>query len=94
MSGLAAPFASATLLIDVVIAVTVLEALVLTVVHRRSGRGLAPAEFLPTLASGLCLMFALRAGLTSAGWGWVAAGLMLSGLAHAVDLRRRWQRRP
>jgi hypothetical protein len=66
---------------------------VLAVMHRRSGRGLAPGDFLPTMLSGLCLMFALRAGLTGAGWGWVAAGLLLSGVAHAVDLRRRWLRR-
>jgi hypothetical protein len=81
------------MLIDIVIAVTLLEVLVLTVLHRRGSSGLAPGNFLPTLASGLCLMFALRAALTAAGWGWVAAGLTLSGLAHAVDLRRRWRRR-
>jgi hypothetical protein len=90
---LSAPFSGATVLIDIVIAVTLLEVLVLAVLHRRNGRGLAPGDFLPTLASGLFLMFALRAGLTSAGWAWVAAGLTLSGLAHAVDLRRRWRRR-
>jgi hypothetical protein len=90
---LSAPFSGATVLIDIVIAVTLLEVLVLALLHRRNRGGLAPGDFLPSLAAGLCLMFALRAGLTSAGWGWVAAGLTLSGLAHAVDLRRRWRRR-
>jgi hypothetical protein len=90
---LIAPFSGVTLLIDIVITVTMAEMLVLAVMHRRSGRGLAPGDFLPTMLSGLCLMFALRAGLTGAAWGWVAAGLLLSGLAHAVDLRRRWPRR-
>jgi hypothetical protein len=86
-----APFSGATLLIDIVIAVTLVELLVLAVLHRRGG-GLPPGDFIPTLLSGLCLMCALRAGLTSAGWGWVAAGLLLSGVAHAVDLHKRWRR--
>jgi hypothetical protein len=88
-----APFSAATMLIDIVIAVTLLEALVLAMLHRRGGAGLAPGDFVPTLLSGLCLMFALRAGLSSAGWAWVATGLTLAGLAHVVDLRRRWRRR-
>jgi hypothetical protein len=79
-------------LIDVVIAITLLEGLALAAYHRRTGGGLAPMDFMPNLASGLALMLALRAGLASAGWGWVAMGLLASGLAHAVDLRRRWRR--
>jgi hypothetical protein len=79
-------------LIDLVIALTLVEALALALYHRRTGRGMAPLDFMPNLGAGLALMFALRATLSAAGWGWVAAGLMLAGLAHATDLRRRWQR--
>lgn len=79
-------------LIDFVIVVTLVESIVLAIYHRRTGRGLAPGDFLPTLAAGLALMVALRAGVTGAGWGFVAASLLVAGLAHAADVRRRWQR--
>jgi hypothetical protein len=79
-------------LIDAVILLTVCECLLLALYHRRTGRGMAPRDFLPNLCAGLALMLALRAGLSSAGWGWVAAALMASGLLHATDLRGRWLR--
>lgn len=82
----------ASRLIDIVIAVTLLEGLLLVALHRRTGRGVAPRDFALNLASGLALMLALRAGLSSAGWGWVAGGLLASGLLHAADLRARWRR--
>lgn len=78
-------------LIDFVIAVTLLEALVLAVVHARTGRGLAPREFVPALGAGLGLLIAARAGASGASWMWVAAGLSLAGLSHALDLLRRWR---
>jgi hypothetical protein len=78
-------------LIDLVIAMTLLEAGALALYHRRTGRGLAPGEFLPTLAAGLALMLAVRAGVSGAGWAWVAAGLSVAGLAHLADVRRRWR---
>jgi hypothetical protein len=80
-------------LLHVAMAVTLAEAVGLALWHWRTGRGLAPAELWPNLLSGLALMAALRAALTGAGWHWVALGLALSGLAHAVDLRRRWRHR-
>ena len=80
-------------LIDLVIAVTVLEGLALAAYHWRTGRGMAPRDFVPNLAAGLALMLALRAGQSSAAWHWVAMALMAAGLAHATDLRRRWQQR-
>jgi hypothetical protein len=78
-------------LIDLVIALTLLEILALGVYHRRTGRGIAPLDFLPTLAAGLALMLAVRAGVSGAGWMWVAAGLSAAGLAHGADVRRRWR---
>jgi hypothetical protein len=83
-----------TRLIDLVIALTVLEGLALAAYHWRTGRGMAPRHFVPNIAAGLALMLALRAGLAAAGWGWVAAGLMAAGLLHAADLRARWPRTP
>lgn len=80
-------------LLHVAMAVTLAEAVGLALWHWRTGRGLAPADLWPNLVSGLALMAALRAALTGAGWHWVALGLALSGLAHALDLRRRWLQR-
>ena len=78
------------LLIDAVIGFTLLEMLALWGFHRITGRGLAPAAWVPNLLAGLSLMLALRALAADAGWPWIVAGLMGSALAHAVDLRRRW----
>ncbi len=78
-------------LIDFVIAMTVLEAAALAMYHHRTGKGLAPSDFVPTLAAGLALMLAVRAGVSGAGWTWVAAGLSAAGLAHLADVRRRWR---
>jgi hypothetical protein len=78
-------------LIDLVIVMTVLEAGALALYHQRTGKGLAPSEFVPTLAAGLALMLAVRAGVSGAGWAWVAAGLSAAGLAHLADVRRRWR---
>jgi len=43
------------------------------------------------LAAGLALMLAGRAGVSGANWAWVSAGLSVAGLAHLVDVRRRWR---
>lgn len=73
---------------DGVIALTVVELLALWVFHKRTGRGLAPADYLLNGLAGLSLMVALRGALTSL-WGLVALGLLLSGAAHYADLVRR-----
>src|SRR6476619_3759940 len=79
--------------IDLVIALVVLEALTLCAYHLATGRGLAPAQFAANLAAGLCLLLAVRAALTSAGWVWVALSLALSRLAHLADLGSRLRAR-
>ena len=79
-------------LIEIVIAVTLLEGVALTVYHRISGKGVAPREFAANLVSGLCLMLALRGVLAGSGWGWTALLLLGSGLVHASDLWQRWKR--
>ncbi len=79
------------MLIDFVIVLTLVEGLALALYHHRTGRGMAPSDFGANLAAGLSLMLALRAGLTGASWGFVAAALASAGLLHAADLRRRWR---
>lgn len=81
-------------LIDWIIAITLVEALVLTVHHRITGQGVAPADFIVNLSSGLCLMLALRAALTGAAAVWVLLPLSLAGITHVLDLSRRWSSRP
>jgi len=78
-------------LVDVVIAVTLLEGVLLAAYHRRTGRGVAPRDFLPGLVSGLLLMTALRAVLVGSAGVWLAAALLGAGVAHALDLHRRWR---
>ena len=79
--------------IDGVIAITLLEAVVLAVHHRLTRRGVPPSDFLATLASGLCLMLALRGALAGAAAPWVLLPLLLAGTTHALDLSRRWRRK-
>ena len=83
-------FFSVTRLIDLVIGVTLLEALALWLWHRRTGRGVAPGQWALNLLSGLCLMAAVRGALTGAPWYAVALWLAAAGAMHAGDLARRW----
>ncbi len=79
-------------LVDAVIALTLIEALVLWLYHRRSGRGVALSEVGLNLFSGLCLMLALRVALAGDSVWLVAAALAAAGILHALDIRRRWRR--
>ena len=81
---------SRTLLIDIVITVTVIEWVLLSWWHRRTGRGIPMSELQGTLMAGLYLMLALRASMVSAPWYVVALLLLAAGLSHAADLWRRW----
>ncbi len=67
-----------------------LEAVALTLLFRRTGRGVPPRLLLPNLGAGACLIAASGAALHAAWWGWVSMAL-LAGLAlHLLDLRLRW----
>lgn len=78
-------------IVDIAIALALLEGLAVALYRHRTGRGPALRPFLVNLAAGLCLMLALRAALVGAGWGWVAVALVGSLLAHAADLAWRWR---
>lgn len=81
-----------TWLIDLVIGFTLLEAVALLLFHRVTGRGVAPCDFALNMASGLCLMLALRCLAHDAGAAWVALCLLAAGMAHCTDLWQRWRR--
>ncbi len=87
---MAALFASGRI-VDVILALTLAEAVGLVAWHRRTGRGVAPADFLGNLLSGVCLLLALRTGLAGAWWGWIALALLAALAAHMADLARRWR---
>lgn len=74
---------------DVVLAVLAVEAALLVLWRRMRGRGPFFADMAGNLASGVFMVLALRAALTSAGALAIAACLSLSFLAHAYDLSRR-----
>jgi len=76
--------------VDVVLALTAVEFVALALWHRRTGRGLATADLVSALLAGVFLMLAVRAALVGAWWGWVALWLLAAGVAHVVELRRRW----
>ena len=80
-------------LIDIAIAITLLEVMLLLAYHRRTGRGMPARAYVPNVCAGLALMVALRASISGAAWVWVAATLLVAGLAHAADMRRRWSQR-
>ena len=79
-------------LVDFILAVVVLETAILLFYWARLRRGIAPMDLLPNLCAGVFLLLALRA--TLAGGGWMIASLYLSaaGLAHMIDVYRRWRR--
>jgi hypothetical protein len=52
-------------------------------------RRASPIDLILALAPGACLLLAVRAALTGAGWMWVAAFLAASLPAHLADLSRR-----
>jgi hypothetical protein len=81
-----------TWLVHAVLAVLVIEAAVLAAFHRRSGRGLAPRDWVAMLLAGAGLAIALSLALHGAATAWVAAALAAAGLAHLADLASRLRR--
>ncbi len=77
--------------IDLVLLVMLLEGLLLGALYHRRGVGVAPADLLPMLMAGACLLLALRAALTQAPWPWIAGWVTLALFAHLGDLHRRWR---
>ena len=76
-------------IIDVIILLMWLEAALLWLWHRRTGKGLAPRLILPILLSGMALMLAVRAALVGADWPSIAFWLLCGLFAHLLDLRQR-----
>jgi hypothetical protein len=79
-------------IVDLVIVFTLIECAALALYRRVTGKGLAPRDFVPNMASGLCLMLAMRCLAHDAGPVWVALFLLAAGIVHGTDLWMRWHR--
>jgi hypothetical protein len=80
-------------LIDLVVALTVLEGAFLIVVGRRrqlGSRSQTVIAIVLMMLPGVCLLLAIRAALAGAPWPWVPAALVAALLAHLADVRQRW----
>ncbi len=72
--------------LDLILAAMLLEGVILTTL-----RAIRPAALLPNLASGMCLIAAMRLALSGVAWPFISL-LLLGALAfHLVDLRQNWR---
>lgn len=78
--------------VELILGFMLVEAVVLGIYHRRSGRGLRPLDLALNLAAGALLLLALRAALVDPDPLAPAPYLAVALLAHLADLARRWQR--
>jgi hypothetical protein len=76
-------------IVDLIVALMLLEGIALVAYRRRTGRGIAPLDWVWNLLAGYFLLLALRAALVHSDWGWIALCLALALAAHMADLWRR-----
>jgi hypothetical protein len=76
---------------ELAIAVLILEVLIISAAHRRSGRGIPLVDMAANALSGIFLLLALYASLTRSHWYWVAGSLGAAFFAHLIDLKSRWR---
>jgi len=75
--------------IDLAIALTGVEWIVLLVMRTKRGRGLAPAAIAGQLLAGVMLLLALRCVLRGADYRWALLFMTASLPAHVFDLMKR-----
>jgi hypothetical protein len=78
-------------IVDLILAMVVLEALVLLTYRFVRGRGVPAVGLLTTLLAGGFLLLALRSALIESPWIWTAAWLAAALLAHVADIAERWR---
>jgi hypothetical protein len=76
-------------IVDLILGLTLLEAVAIGVHHRWTRRGVGLSLVLANLLAGACLLAALRLALTGAAWPWIALVLAAAFAAHLTDLRQR-----
>jgi hypothetical protein len=77
--------------IDAILALVAVEAFMLLAWRMQTGRGPAVTGIVANLASGACLLLALRFALSGAAVATIAACLAASLVAHLTDLAERFR---
>lgn len=77
-------------IVDLILALALVEALGLVVYRRLTGRGVPVGALVWNLLAGAGLLLALREALAGAAWQTIAACLGAALAAHLADLRQRW----
>jgi len=75
-------------LVDLILVLTVIEAVFLVIWRRRTGTGPSTSLLFP----GICLLLALRAALANAAWPWVPLALTAALACHLADLMGRFSK--
>lgn len=78
-------------LVDIALLALAIEFVALTAFAPKAERARRAVDLVFALGPGACLMLALKAALTGAGWLWVIALVTLSFPLHLIDLARRRQ---
>lgn len=86
-----ADFVQTGRVVDLILALVIIETLVLAIYWRRTGRGVAPVGLVLNNAAGVSLMLALRAALTGGTWLAITPWLIAALCAHLADLAHRWR---
>ncbi|URI07538.1 hypothetical protein MW290_02635 [Aquincola tertiaricarbonis] len=81
------------LLVNLVLAVLLVEALLCWAWQRSSAQGLPVLDVAGSLLAGTCLVLAVRDAAAGASGERLAVWLAAAGAAHAFDLYRRWRQR-
>ena len=76
--------------VDLILLVIVVEFIYLYMNSGRQGRVSSLINIGCALAPGACILLALRAALTGAGWVWIAGFLAIAFPFHLFDSARRW----
>ena len=79
-------------IVDLMGAFVALEVALLLAWRARTGDGIPAAQLLANIGAGGSLMLALRAALTGASTGAIAAWLVAALVCHGADLALRWRR--
>ena len=77
-------------IIEVILALMILEAAVLVAWYKLKGQGVAPVGLVVNLLAGMFLLLAVLAALQNASYWTLGLCLMAALLAHVADLAMRW----
>ncbi len=76
-------------IVDVILALMLVEAVVLSALFAKRGRGIAPLPLVLNFAAGAALLLALRAALLHSDWRAVALWLIAAFAGHLGDMLLR-----